>query len=217
MRNVGLLIDGLPDGTLECLHIGGGAFTLARYLAHARPGSRQVAFEPDGELVEVVRERFGLAGIPRLRVLVCDGRTGLREWTGDAFDLVVLDAYAGRTIPPELTTAEFAADVARMLHAHGSFVANIVDGPGLTFAQGMVASVREVLPHMLLLADQSVLGGRVRGHIVLAATVSAGSIEAMAAHVARQGFPRLLCLHGPQVETFRGGAEPLHDVSGGRI
>ena len=39
---------------LRALHLGGGALTLPRYLAHTRPGSRQLVAELDDALTDLV-------------------------------------------------------------------------------------------------------------------------------------------------------------------
>src|SRR5258707_1379767 len=57
VRRIGHLLDlAAPDGEpLRVLHLGGGALTLARYVAAARPGSTQLAVESDGALADLVR------------------------------------------------------------------------------------------------------------------------------------------------------------------
>src|SRR5215475_15463726 len=58
VRRLGHLVDlAAPAGQpIRVLHLGGGALTLARYVAATRPGSSQLAVEADGALVELVRE-----------------------------------------------------------------------------------------------------------------------------------------------------------------
>ena len=53
-----------PDGSpLDTLHIGGGGFTMPRYLASANPGSTSVVLELDPELVQIARDELGLQDI----------------------------------------------------------------------------------------------------------------------------------------------------------
>ena len=50
-----------PDGSpLDTLHIGGGGFTMPRYLASANPGSTSLVLELDPELVQIARDELGL-------------------------------------------------------------------------------------------------------------------------------------------------------------
>src|SRR2546425_3255034 len=50
-----------PAGSaISAVHVGGGGFTLPRYVAAAPPGSDQTVFELDGALVDLVREHLDL-------------------------------------------------------------------------------------------------------------------------------------------------------------
>ena len=48
----------LPPGPLAVTHVGGGAGTLARYVAATRPRSPQIVLEPDAALTATVRARL---------------------------------------------------------------------------------------------------------------------------------------------------------------
>src|SRR5438094_1038191 len=58
VRRIGDVIDCLEPGPLVALHLGGAGCTLPRYVAATRPGSRQLVFDADGELIELVREHL---------------------------------------------------------------------------------------------------------------------------------------------------------------
>src|SRR6516225_8256103 len=62
MLRLGHLIDlAAPAGEpLRVLHLGGGALTLARYVAATRPGSHQLAVEADPGVARLVRRRLPL-------------------------------------------------------------------------------------------------------------------------------------------------------------
>ncbi|MEZ5120537.1 MAG: hypothetical protein R2736_02980 [Solirubrobacterales bacterium] len=62
---------------LDVLHLGGGACTLARWLAAARAGSRSRVFEIDAEIVALARRELGLDQVPGLRVSTADARAGV--------------------------------------------------------------------------------------------------------------------------------------------
>jgi hypothetical protein len=57
VRRIGHLADlAFPAGQpLHVLHLGGGALTLPRYLAHTRPGSAQLVAELDDTLTDLAR------------------------------------------------------------------------------------------------------------------------------------------------------------------
>ena len=126
-RWMGDAIDDMPAGPLEAVFIGGGGFTLPRYVAATRPGSRSRVLEVDGDLVELVRERLGLRTGPDLRVRVGDARVTLRGEPTDSADLVVGDAFGGVAVPWHLTTEEFARDIRRVLRPDGLYLLNVID------------------------------------------------------------------------------------------
>jgi len=72
MRWLGHLIDAVaPAGRpLKVLHLGGGAWTLARYVAATRPRSRQLVVEHDVALIDLVRRHLPA---PRLGIRVRSG------------------------------------------------------------------------------------------------------------------------------------------------
>ena len=79
--------------------VGGGGFTLPRYLAAVRPGSRSRVLEVDGKLVDLARERLGLGDVPGMSVRIGDARLTLRDERSDSADLIVGDAFSGRAVP----------------------------------------------------------------------------------------------------------------------
>src|SRR4051794_16068979 len=113
------VLDALPPGPLAVTHVGGGACTLARYLAATRPGSPQIVLEPDRELTALVRARLPMPRGARVRVRPVDGRTGIAALRDASADVVVLDAFNGGRVPGSVTTSEFLTDVARVLRPAG--------------------------------------------------------------------------------------------------
>lgn len=213
VRRFGDVVDHLPDGPLDALHIGGAACTLPRYLAASRPGSRQVVFDADGELVALVREQLGLH-VPGVRVRVGDGREGLATRRGDSADLVVVDAFERARLAGGFATTECTAEIARILRPSGVYLANITDGPGLPFGRRVLATLSEFFPHLLLLADPAVLRGRRFGNLVFAASTMDLPITEIAARTASAAFPAR-CVSGPELRKFRGNAVPLTDTEPG--
>jgi spermidine synthase len=179
----------LPAGPLTTTHIGGGGLTLPRYLSVERPGSTQLVLEPDAELMQLVREKLPLPREHRIRVRTVDGLAGVAQLGEASADLVVLDAYADGRVPAELTTVEFFADVSRVLRASGMLLANVVDEPGLRYVGRVVAGLREVFGHVLLVASHDVLKGRRFGNVVLAASAVGFDLEELHRDLRRQPFP----------------------------
>lgn len=212
VRRLGHVVDALePAGApVDALHLGGGALTLARYVAATRPGSRQRAFELDGQLVELVRRELPLERAARIRVGVVDARAGLVSVPPDSADLIVLDVFAGARTPGHLTTVEVVALGARALRAGGVWAANIGDGPPLAFARAYAATVRAVLPHVAVLAEPAVLRGRRFGNLVVVGSAAPLPLPALTRACAGDPLPGRV-VDGAEVERFVAGAHVLRD------
>lgn len=181
---------GLP---VRALHLGGGAWTLARYLAATRPGSEQLVVELDAALAELVRYRLpGPGPDDGLEVRAGDARAMLGDLAAGAYDLVVLDAYSGARTPAQVTSAEFVAGVRRVLAARGTYVVNLADGAPWPFLPGQVATAAAVFTHLAVVASPEVLHGRRFGNVVLAGRGRVAGplpIAALARRVAADPFP----------------------------
>ena len=201
----------LPDGPLAVTHIGGGGATFARYLAATRPGSPQIILEPDAAVTELVRARLPFPRGARIRVRPVDGRRGVAALHDESADVVVLDAFHGGRVPAELTTAEFLADVGRVLRPGGVLVANVADGPPITYTRRLVRTAREAFRSVVLIAEASVLRGRRHGNVVLAASSRALPVTAITRACAAAPFPRSV-ISGRELVEFSAGAPPLTDA-----
>lgn len=208
MQLIAGVVDALAPGAVDAVHVGGCACTLARYIAAKRPGSRQLVLEPDAGLLQLVRDQLALKSVPRLKVRVTDGLTGLTTVPDTSDDLVVLDAFVGGQVPPELATVEFAQEAARVLRPGGAYVINLSDGGRLTFTRRMIATVRATFPHAILLAEPAVLRGRRFGNLILAAGPNPLD-HATITHHATTSPARARGIHGPDLDDFRAGAPPL--------
>jgi hypothetical protein len=167
-RWIGDALDALapPRRPLDAVFLGGGGFTLPRYLAATRPGSRSRVLEVDSEVVELARERLGLRTGPRLVVRVGDARVVLRREPADSADVVVGDAFGGRAIPWHLATAEFVRDVRRVLRRDGAYVLNVIDHGDLALVRAEAATLLDAFAHVALVARD----GPAPGNLVLLAS-----------------------------------------------
>lgn len=194
LRAMADVLDALPEGPLAVTHIGGGGCTLARYLAATRPGSPQIVLEPDSEVTAVVRAKLPLPPRSRVRVRAIGGRAGIAALRAQSADVVVLDAFVGGRVPDELTTLEFLTDVARVLRTSGVFLANVADGRPLVYSRRLVATVRTLLPHVLVSTDVAVGKGRRFGNVVVAAARTGLPVAEVRRAAAAAPFPRSILL-----------------------
>jgi spermidine synthase len=109
------------------LHIGGGAFTLPRYIAATRPGSTNTVMEIDPAVVDTAEQDFGLRTNPSLRVEVGDARLLVPKEPVRSYDVVIGDAFSGLSVPWQLTTKEFLTEVQRLLRPRGAYLMNLID------------------------------------------------------------------------------------------
>ena len=194
IRRIGHLIDLIaePYAPLRTLHLGGGAWTLARYVAATRPGSTQTVVELDRQLTEFVAHRLP-ADDQGIQVHVADARAGLIATAPGSVDLVVLDVFAGARTPAHLTSSQFAALVARSLAPGGVYAANVADGgPTLAFAGSQVAAARAAFRNVAVVAPPDVLRGRRFGNLVLAASAAPLPVEDLRRQTAGDPFPARL-------------------------
>lgn len=168
-RRLGHVIDLVapPGAPLRVVHLGGGALTLARYTAHTRPRSTQQVIELDTALVDLVRAHLPWDRGWRIKVRGGDARAGLAKLQDGWADLVIADVFGGARTPAHMTSAEFLADVRRVLRPGGSYAANLTDGGDLAFLRGQLATAGHAFAELCLAADPAVLRGKRFGNAVL--------------------------------------------------
>jgi spermidine synthase len=201
-----------PGRPLQVVHLGGGAFTLARYVAATRPRSTQQVVEWDAALVQLVRAELPLDPGARIRVRSADARAGLAKVPDGWADLVIADVFSGARTPAHLTSIEFLGEVRRALRPDGHYAANLADGPPLAHLRAQVATAAAVFPELALAADPTVLRGRRFGNAVLLASDRALPVAELTRRVAGDPHPGRV-EHGRALLDFTGGAAPVTDAS----
>ena len=174
----------LDPTALRMLHLGGGACTMARYLAWRYPQARQVVVELDAALATLVREWLDLPRAPLLRIRPGEARAVTESLTQGSRDVVLRDVFAGEQTPGHLRTVEFARQVDRVLAPDGLYLLNVGDTRNLKGTRAEIAALLEVFEHVAAVADPAMLKGRRYGNVVLAASHAAlpvaGSADAAA-------------------------------------
>jgi spermidine synthase len=213
-RRLGHVIDLVapPGRPIRAVHLGGGALTLARYTAHTRPRSTQQVVEADTALTELVRAELPWDRTWRIKVRGGDARDGLAKLPDGWADLVITDVFAGARTPAHLTTAEFLADVRRVLTPQGAYAANLTDGAPLAFLRGQVATARAAFAETALAADPAVLRGKRFGNAVLLAADHALPVAELTRRVATDPHPGRV-ESGRALADFAAGAPVVTDAT----
>lgn len=189
-RRLGHVIDatGAPGAPLRVLHLGGGALTLARYVAVTRPGALQVVVELDPELLRIVLERLPLPDGALVETVVGDAASVIETLDGP-FDLVVVDLYSRLQVPAFVETVDFMSGCLALLAPGGVLAVNVADAAGLGRLRGQARAIARADPAATLLVagDPSVLSGAEEGNAVLVA--SPGELP--------PGLRERLLAHGP--------------------
>jgi spermidine synthase len=215
VRGMGAALDAAapPGRPLEALFLGGGGFTLPRFLAAARPGSRSLVYEIDRDVVALDRRRLALRTGPAegIDARVGDARLGLFATAARTRDVVVGDAFGQISVPWHLTTREVVAQVRSVLRPGGLYLLNVIDYPPLAFARAEIATVAAVFPSVAVVATRDALAGHAGGNLVVLASTVELPVPGIRAALARRA-PELALLSGAGgVAAFAGDAQPLTD------
>jgi spermidine synthase len=207
VRRVVSIIDSMkhPREAIDALHLGGGAMTIPRYIAAARPGSRQVVVERDAALSKLVRRVLPLPDDADIEIELDDARAAIEDSPRHAYDLVISDVYQGAQMPHAVTSLEFAQHVAHTMRNTGRYVVNVTDLPVLAFTRVLTATLRAVFADVCVLAEPNMLRGRRFGNVVIAAAKRSGSLPIKRLSQANR------VLYGADLTDFIGGAQATRD------
>ncbi|MGO2139552.1 MAG: spermidine synthase [Leucobacter sp.] len=222
MRRIGHVIDLFrPAGApISALHLGGGAFSLPRYIEATRPGSRQQIVELESALVDLVRETAPLPKRASIRVRHGDARAVLSKLPAGmhgAMDLIVVDIFSGSQTPAHVSSVEFYELVRPLLAPHGVVVVNAADGKGLPFVRGQLATLKSLFTEVVAVAEPQVLKGRRFGNVVIIASNApadspVGELDWLPRLLAGGPHPARL-LEGQELSELIGSTKPVTDAT----
>jgi spermidine synthase len=199
-----------PGEPLDALHIGGGGFSMPRYIEALRPGSSSLVLELDPSLVEIARDELGLETSGNLRVEVGDARLSLDRQPADVYDVVIGDAFGGVAVPWHLTTIEVVEQVQRTLRADGTYLLNVIDYPPLGFARAETATLQEVFEHVAVIALPERIARVEGGNLILVASDAPIDVDGISAAIADREGEQIVAT-GAVLDTFVGDARVLTD------
>ncbi len=190
---------------LDAVFVGGGGFTLPRWLLARRPGSHAEVLEVDGGVVDLDEERLGLRPSADLEATVGDARITMLDVPDDSADVVVGDAFSGYTVPWHLTTEEWMEEVRRVLKPGGLYALNLIDYQPLDFIKAEGATLLDAFDSVRLTTAVDEAGTPVGGNVVMLA-----SDRPMGPRVGVNERGTVTFPQAP-LEELVGDAEPLRD------
>jgi spermidine synthase len=193
-----------PKDPLDGVFIGGGGFTLPRWLDATRPGSSAQVLEVDGELVDFDREHLGLRTSPALSVAIGDARIGMLDVGTHSADVVVGDAFGNLAVPWHLATAEWADEVKRVLKPGGLYALNVIDREPLDLQRAEAATLLGTFADVRIVTfgtEEHPLGGNA---VLLASDRTIPNTAASENKIATT-------LSSREAEAFAEGAQVLRD------
>lgn len=140
-------IEALPylhPAARTALHVGLGGALVPTVLA-AR-GIDVTSIEVNGALADVVRDELRFDG----RVLVGDGRAIWRRLS-TRYDLAILDAFQGETLPGHLLTREAMGELASRLTPGGILCVHMIGRPDHRVTVAVASTLATVFPYRLAL------------------------------------------------------------------
>ncbi len=159
-----------PHAPLDAVFVGGGGFTLPRWLTVTRPGSRSNVLEVDNQLIEFDERHLGLRTSRGLRATGGDARLTMRREQSGSADLVVGDAFSGLTVPWQLMTTEWLREVRRVLKPDGIYALNMIDLRPLSLLRAESATLLGVFKYLRMITTAASDGRPAGDNTVLVAS-----------------------------------------------
>ena len=211
----GHIIDAaFPAGeSITALHLGSGALTIPRYIEATRSGSRQQVIEIERDLIDFVRQHCPLPRSASIRCRYGDAREvmeSLPKGLLGQVNLVVVDVFRGARTPANVTSVEFYSAIKALLTPNGIVIANVADGPPMSFARGQLATLRYVFGDAFGVAEQGVANSKRFGNFVLGA-LSNGTVPSWVAALAGKGPHPTGLIAGTEAVTWSASATVVTD------
>ncbi len=113
------------------LILGGGAYTIPRYLAKEYPDSKIDVVEIDPELVNISAEHFYYTKSENVNHIAADARSFINN-TQNKYDIIIVDVYSDSSVPFTILTKEYGQGIKRASSSNTVILANIIadDTPG---------------------------------------------------------------------------------------
>jgi spermidine synthase len=163
------------------LVLGGGAYSIPKFIENQFPDSSVTVVEIDEQLTEIAKKHFSFVPSSKLKIEHRDARMFLASPSLEApqsrqkFDLIIFDVYSSSpSIPFHLVTLETFTAISAMLTQEGVIGLNVVssvEGPASRFLRSISATIAEVFPHIdLLKVNPKLAADRVQNVLIVASS-----------------------------------------------
>jgi spermidine synthase len=132
-----------PPKLERIAEIGLGGGRTVSYLSASLPDTGILAIELDKDVVDLAKKYFKFRETGKLRAVVSDGRAFLLK-DSEKWDIILIDAYRGPSVPFHLLTREFYTLVKSRLNPGGVVVQNIE--PSTMLFDSASATLKSVFP-----------------------------------------------------------------------
>ena len=127
VMTLGLVYQGEPKKIIM-LGLGGG--TTTRYMKDYYPETSFEIIELDQAVIKLAKKYFAVKETDKYKIINSDARVYLRRQK-QKYDLIMIDAFRGGTIPFHLLTQEFYELLKRRMHENSYVVINLHGGTKL--------------------------------------------------------------------------------------
>lgn len=154
-------IDKLTTYNLQlttCLILGLGGGTLAHLISKKWPKAKIVGIEIDKEIIRLGKKYFGLDKIPNLKIINADAIKLITDYRLPITDyqLVFLDLYLGRMVPPGSEKEEFLKGLEKILKKEGTIVINrLFSGEERKLVRQFIGKLEQIFPQINLVRTDS--------------------------------------------------------------
>ncbi len=172
------------------LFIGGGGYTMPRFIETLYPQSTLEVIEIDPAVTDVAFDYLGLRRDTKIVSYNQDARMKVPELPKGRYDLVIGDAFNDVSVPYHLTTLEFNEQVRGLLNSEGIYMVNVVDKlQSGRFLRAFVNTAQRTFPYVYLMHVDPRWDTDVRCTCVVAASLRPLTTEALqqASVAARRG------------------------------
>ena len=144
------------DPELDTLFIGGGGYTMPKFMEELFPGTNLEVVEIDPEVTQVAHEYLALPPDTSIVTYPEDARTKLQQLPKGKYEFVVGDAFNDVSVPYHLTTLEFNEMVRGLLSDDGVYAINVVDRMySGRFLRSVVNTLQQSFQHVYVMRDDS--------------------------------------------------------------